>query len=91
MAANGRPSAVSFDRILQFIQDYQGTVNEIAGVVGQLRVDLATLTAKLEHLQQQLGAVSTRETQQSDRRFTTVMNVVGWVVAAVSLAVAVLK
>lgn len=91
MAANGRQSAASIEYILAFIESHQGTVNRIADAVNDTREDVASLKSDFKHLQKALDDVTAREARQGDRRFQTIMNVVGWVVAAVSLAVAILK
>lgn len=91
MAAGGRPSAAAFDTILQFIQRYEGTVAGIHEAVGQLRVDVATLKAKFEHIEGQLETLNAREDTQSNRRFQIIVSIVGWALAAGALAAAILK
>lgn len=91
MPTGGRPSAAAFDTIVQFIQRYEGAVQGIGESVSELRVDLATLKTKFEHIERQLSALISREDTQSNRRFQAVMSIVPWLIALGGLLVAVFK
>jgi capsule polysaccharide export protein KpsE/RkpR len=87
----GQSGENGYSIFLNLLTRYEEQLGKISAVAGELRTEVAVLSARLEALEKQLDAFTRGTETQGQRRFQSILQIVTWLVAIAAIAAGVLR